>query len=424
MKVLPYTGAWMPVFSLHNLEYTKGEPQTIKIFNRDWVVWRDNKFDVWSVQEDKCPHKFAPLSQGRVDQNSGCLECPYHGWQFNFNGSTVKIPQNENKVTPFSINNIITYVTGDILWGFFPKHISSIDEPIEILPEYKYEFLNYTKDEKYFIKELPYSWDILVENFMDPAHIPFAHHGLQGKRSDGKPIKIKLKNSNKSHCEIFFEDSMNSKKRNGIISFHSPSHFSYSTLRKNNEYKSNINVLTVPVKHGASRVFMISPFSKSKLPKWLQHAATNRFLNTDIWLHEAEINYRNGEKEYLAPSNSDQATIIFRRWWRTNKLDESLPHTFGPAPPNSLTKISRSRQINSWNTHSKNCKDCKDAANFFRRFKFFPILFSTLYVLTLQRIFVHFAIISGFGSIIAERVLNIIYGEMYVNKRSASAIKD
>ena len=32
----------------------------------------------------------------------------------------------------------------------------------------------------------------------------------------------------------------------------------------------------------------------------------------------------------------------------------------------SLTKISRSRQINSWNTHSKNCKDCKDAANTFR----------------------------------------------------------
>ena len=50
------------------------------------------------------------------------------------------------------------------------------------------------RDEKYFIKELPYSWYILVENFMDPAHIPFAHHGLQGKRSDGKPIKIKLKN--------------------------------------------------------------------------------------------------------------------------------------------------------------------------------------------------------------------------------------
>ena len=42
-----------------------------------------------------------------------------------------------------------------------------------------------------FVRELPYSFDILIENFMDPAHIPFAHHGLQGMRSDGSPIEMK-----------------------------------------------------------------------------------------------------------------------------------------------------------------------------------------------------------------------------------------
>jgi phenylpropionate dioxygenase-like ring-hydroxylating dioxygenase large terminal subunit len=29
------------------------------------------------------------------------------------------------------------------------------------------------------VRDLPYSFDFLVENLMDPAHIPFAHHSLQ-----------------------------------------------------------------------------------------------------------------------------------------------------------------------------------------------------------------------------------------------------
>ena len=30
--------------------------------------------------------------------------------------------------------------------------------------------------------DLPYSWDFLVENLMDPSHVAFSHHGILGKR--------------------------------------------------------------------------------------------------------------------------------------------------------------------------------------------------------------------------------------------------
>ena len=26
------------------------------------------------------------------------------------------------------------------------------------------------------------SWDVLVENLLDPSHVPNAHHGIQGNR--------------------------------------------------------------------------------------------------------------------------------------------------------------------------------------------------------------------------------------------------
>jgi len=156
----------------------------------------------------------------------------------------------------------------------------------------------------------------------------------------------------------------------------------------------------------------------------LQHAATNRFLNTDIWLHEAEINYRNSEKEYLSLSSSDKATNIFRRWWSITGLDKTLPHTFSAARKNSLVRKSRNVQINSWNTHSKNCKECKDAVKFLQKIKFLTLFFSTMYVFTLKRFFVYFILFSGFLNIFADKALCIIKGETYLKTRSASAMKD
>jgi phenylpropionate dioxygenase-like ring-hydroxylating dioxygenase large terminal subunit len=48
---------------------------------------------------DECPHRLAPLSQGRVDRTTNCIECPCHGWQFHANGTLVNIPQLEPEKT-------------------------------------------------------------------------------------------------------------------------------------------------------------------------------------------------------------------------------------------------------------------------------------------------------------------------------------
>src|SRR5437879_2063940 len=40
--------------------------------------------------EDRCAHRSAPLSCGRV--RDGCLECPYHGWRYRGDGGCAEIP--------------------------------------------------------------------------------------------------------------------------------------------------------------------------------------------------------------------------------------------------------------------------------------------------------------------------------------------
>lgn len=58
-------------------------PVAIEIMNRQFVVWHKNTDkekknskanQQWAVQLDECPHRLAPLSQGRVDQEDGCIE--------------------------------------------------------------------------------------------------------------------------------------------------------------------------------------------------------------------------------------------------------------------------------------------------------------------------------------------------------------
>ncbi|MFS8019090.1 putative pheophorbide a oxygenase [Helianthus anomalus] len=49
-----------------------------------------------------CPHRLAPLSQGRIDQ-WGRLQCVYHGWCFSGSGECKLIPQAPSDGPP--VNN-------------------------------------------------------------------------------------------------------------------------------------------------------------------------------------------------------------------------------------------------------------------------------------------------------------------------------
>ena len=82
---------WWPLMPLDMLDAS--QPTPIRILGQDLVIWRSQS-DHWSVLSDKCPHRFAPLSQGRLSEDGSNLVCSYHGWKFEgYNGRCVDIPQ-------------------------------------------------------------------------------------------------------------------------------------------------------------------------------------------------------------------------------------------------------------------------------------------------------------------------------------------
>ncbi len=46
------------------------------------------------------------------------------------------------------------------------------------------------------MRELPYGYDVLIENLLDPAHVPWAHHGVSG---GGDRYSVPLSTLDKPH---------------------------------------------------------------------------------------------------------------------------------------------------------------------------------------------------------------------------------
>ena len=65
------------------------KPQRVLLFGKPAVLVRGPQGDVWAF-EDRCPHRGAALSTGRLDANG--LVCPYHGWTFAGGGQCVAMP--------------------------------------------------------------------------------------------------------------------------------------------------------------------------------------------------------------------------------------------------------------------------------------------------------------------------------------------
>lgn len=342
---------------------------------------------------DACPHRLAPLSQGRIDPLSGCIECPYHGQQFDTAGTCTLIPQLEKgSKIPLANNahSLAVHSTGDLLWAFVPLPEGKVASSYTALPDEVFPAL--LESSSFTVRELPYSFDFLIENFLDPAHIPFAHHSLQAVRADGQPIPMQPLTAveNATHCEIGYQDSIRGKSRDGVVSFIAPCFYHFRVRDPlTGLFKISLVAVVAPIEPGKCRIFLDLPGLRKigqRFPKWLLHSFTNRFLDSDVWIHDQERvqrGVRNGGylgdskessrgsssstggdssdssdisdsdvssssdvagRRYVMPTQSDTGTRVWRQWWRRHMKDSPV---FGE-PQQPLKWLSHDEQVGRW----------------------------------------------------------------------------
>ena len=150
------------------------------------VVFKTGDGDQLGAVQDRCPHRFAPLSLG--DVVSGNMVCPYHGLEFNAKGDCVKNPFSERIPTGCKIPSFKAVARHSVVWVWMGDQ-SLADEAL--IPDYSFLVESATNRTVCGRIHVRANYEYVVDNLMDVSHIEWTHrktfggNGLiqQGKQS-------------------------------------------------------------------------------------------------------------------------------------------------------------------------------------------------------------------------------------------------
>lgn len=161
-----YQAAW-------SNEVTQDSPLTRTILNETIFLFRQSNGDI-SALHDRCPHRFAPLSAGRIEGNN--VYCGYHGLGFNGEGECIKNPHggisSRLTVKSYPVEERHTAIW---IWMGDTEKANADDIPnlsfIDAVPEE-------TRVAGYMYTECDYQ--LLSDNIMDPSHADYLHEETLG----------------------------------------------------------------------------------------------------------------------------------------------------------------------------------------------------------------------------------------------------
>ncbi len=159
-------------------EVSAETPLSRTLLDRNVVFFRDGNGAVAALP-DRCPHRFAPLSAGKVIE--GTIECPYHGLRFDGGGHCVLNPHAKNR-GPLRAADVPAWAVMERygivwLWAGEPEAADP-----ELLP--RIEFLE-RPDEYAVVRGLLHvrgNYELVSDNLLDLSHAAFIHPQFAGGR--------------------------------------------------------------------------------------------------------------------------------------------------------------------------------------------------------------------------------------------------
>jgi len=168
-----FAHVWSPVTLAKRL---RQEPLGVMLAGEKLVFFRDDRGTAHALI-DRCPHRGVKLSLGRVS-DKGCIECPFHAWQFNGSGATTYIPLNPDaKLDKHSAMALPTREIGGVLWVY--TDVSGNPPPNE--PPIPDALTNDKLAFNYMEVEWKAHWTRAMENMLDSPHVPFLHATTIGR---------------------------------------------------------------------------------------------------------------------------------------------------------------------------------------------------------------------------------------------------
>lgn len=371
---------WYPLSPVEDLD--PQVPTTVTVLGIQLVIWKPQNADSYQIFLDRCPHRLAPLSEGKIDEATGNIMCSYHGWQFDSQGNCTRIPQADNQLVgsqQLCATVFPARQANDLLWVWMDAESPDIaaKTPLPLSPQIDAEKGFVWSS---FVRDLAYDWQTLVENVADPSHVPFAHHGVQGKRENAKPLSLTITQSTSDLIEATTGTPFKT-----TITFQPPCRLEYA-ISFGQEKKIGLITYSIPVAPGKSRI--VAQFSRNfaqnlqrLTPRWWEHIKVrNPVLDGDmilLSLQEHLLQQRGSWQEaYKLPTSADRLVIEFRRWldlycqgnlpWH----QVGLKTTFAPIN----IDIDRHKLLDRYSQHTQNCSSCRQALKNIQRLQVILII--------------------------------------------------
>ncbi len=165
-------------------EVTHGEPYACEVAGEAIVMYRDSSGAVVALA-DRCPHRFAPLSLGRVEGDD--LRCMYHGLRFGPDGACIEIPGQDIVPKTFCTATYAVVESFEWIWVWIGDQ-DLVDESVRPTE------LGHGSDDVLINKgalEYDAYYELMNDNLCDLSHLAFVHENTLGATSGGSTFADK-----------------------------------------------------------------------------------------------------------------------------------------------------------------------------------------------------------------------------------------
>ncbi len=159
------------------------ELSRVTILETDMAMYRTSDGRVVALQ-DRCPHKFLPLSKGRLIGDD--VQCGYHGLTFDCDGACVRVPGQDNIPASATVRSFPVHERHRIVWVWMGDPEQADTSKIFDLPQFTMPGWAAHQGDALHLKA---NYLSVADNLCDPAHVSFVHPTTLGNpESEDVPI--------------------------------------------------------------------------------------------------------------------------------------------------------------------------------------------------------------------------------------------
>lgn len=388
---------WYPV--AWESDVLPGNLRPFFLFGHRFVLFRDTCTGIYAVMDDICPHRKAPLSDGRLytratvtGEERTVLECAYHGWKFSCEGTCIDIPhaEKDRKLSP-GTNVSSVYATtvtefGLIFMWYGDRLLA--DESKLPIPQRVLDGPDNMVFLRPLVRRFPFATEYILENLLDPGHVAFAHHGTSEGRREQSSRKFDMRAKIEDGSEGYLKSSLGLK---GLpitaleVSLLQGIGIHYRIAGASGKSaRTDLMLYVIPSERNVTTVFLMRFKYNTKwvyrtfrplVPLWIDHCQNNLTFDGDSPLIQHQSATMAGRKWnesserdrkfrfIISESSMDALVAVFHTWFEKARLNMPFDPTDDQDndPSAAASYLTREQVNDRYKWHVKDCPACSGA---------------------------------------------------------------